>query len=331
MSSKLRHKSFFDYFPAPQFLKMSTVGLAMSDEAVRMVEITGGPGGYVLGKHAEIALEEGTIESGYIHDIPALSRVLRELKDRKELSFVRASLPEEKGYVFTIRTPYLSRRDMRSSIDFSIEENVPVKAADVIFDFNIIPDTKSDDGTVEVAVSVLPRKAVEAYVEALRSADIEPVAFEIESQAVARAIIGKDEKGVYVIVNLAPKKAGFYIVSKGVVVFTSTVLLDNESLQGYAVESFLTEEIQKTLLFWETHNGGEQKKSHHVAGVRIVGSHSSWNAIVQHVSSELTIPVSVADVWTNSFSVDSHIPDIKKADSLRFAAAVGLSLPMSKE
>lgn len=330
-SSNSHHKGFFDYFPAPHFLKVSTVGLALSDDAIRMVELKGSGGEFTLGRYGEIALEQGVIQSGYIHNIPALSRVLKELAHRKKLAYVRASLPEEKGYIFTLRVPRLSHAEMRSSIDFSLEEHVPVKAADVIFDFNIIPDTEESDGTVDVAVSVLPRKAVDAYVEALHSADIEPVAFEVESQAIARAIIERGDNGVFVIVNLSPKKAGLCIVLKGVVVFTSTVSLNTESLQGEVVESFIAKEIQKILLFWETHKDVNVKKSQHVSGVRIVGSHPNWNAIVQHLSGELTIPVAVADVWANAFSLDTHIPDITKNSSRKFAAAIGLALPMSSK
>ena len=324
-------KSFFDFFPAPRFLKMSTVGLALSDEAIRTIELKGNSIGHELGAHGEIALENGIIESGYINDIPALARVLKELKNRKNLSFVRASLPEEKGYIFTLRIPRLSYKEMRSNIEFSIEENVPVKLADVIFDFNIIPDTEDEKGSVEVAVSVLPLKAVDAYVEALKSADIEPVAFEVESQAIARAVIEREDKGVFVVVNLSSHKAGLYIVTKGIVVFSSTVLLSDDSLAGLAMESFITKEIQKILLFWETHGNVSMKKSQHVSGVRVVGSHSNWNAIVEHLIGELTIPVIVPDVWMNAFSVDTYVPDITKEDSLRFAAAVGLALPMSNE
>lgn len=327
----LHKKSFFDYFPAPRFLKMSTVGLALSDDAIRIVEFLGRAQGFKLGRHGEVALERGVIRQGYIQNKKNLARVIRELKTRKKLSFVKASLPEEKGYVFTVRVPNLSYEEMKSSIEFKIEENAPVKLSEVIFDFNIIPDTRVSDGTVEVAVSVLPTDVVNTYVEALHEAGIEPIAFEVESQAIARAVVSRTERGMYLVVNLSPRKAGIYLVKRGIVVFTSTISFDEYNREGHSEEMFLLREIEKTLLFWETHLGDNIKQTEHATAVRIVGSHQNFNEMKQILSDELTVPVQVSNVWVNAFSFNNYVPDIKKKDSLKFAAAIGLALPVTHE
>ena len=326
---KKNKKGFFDYFPAPSFLKMSSVGLALSDDAIHIIELLGNPGRYRLGHHSEVALQKGVIQGGYIYDIQALGRVLRELKNRKNLSFVRASLPEEKGYVFIIRIPHLQYEEMRSSIEFKIEENAPVKLSEVIFDFNIIPGSLDANNTVEVSVSVLPTKVVEAYVDALGSADIVPVAFEVESQAIARAIKEKEETDVFAILNLSPKKSGIYIVKKGIVVFTSTVTFSEGSEK--TPEVFLSEELQRVILFWTTRDEEGMKQSGHISMVKVVGNNPDFEKIYSYLSNELTIPIKVANVWVNTFSLDAHIPEIKKEDSVRFASAIGLALPVDKE
>ena len=327
----LHRKTFFDYFPAPAFLKMSTVGLALSDDAIRMVEFLGRAQGFKLGRHGEVALEKGVVRQGEIQNKENLARVIRELKTRKKLNFVKASLPEEKGYVFTVRVPNLSYEEMKSSIEFKIEENAPVKLSEVIFDFNVIPDTRESDGTVEVAVSVLPLDVVNTYVEALHEAGVEPIAFEVESQAIARAAVSRNERGVYLIVNLNPRKAGIYIVKRGIVVFTSTASFEEYNREGHSTEMFLLREIEKTLLFWETHLGDQVRQTEHVTSVRIVGNHPNFDSVKQVLSDELTVPVQVSNVWVNAFSFNNYVPEIKKEDSLKFAAAIGLALPVSHE
>jgi len=318
-------KSFFDYFPAPRFLKMSTVGLAFSDDAIRIIEFKGVNGSLSLGRFGEMALPIGSIKDGYIAEIPSLSRFLSEIKSRKNLSFVRASLPEEKGYVFTIRVPDLSYKEIRSSIEYKMEENVPLSLSEIIFDFNIIPDSRDENGTIEVAVSVLPEKVVTTYVDALHSADIEPVAFEIESQAIARAVVKKDEKGVYAIANISKHKVGLYIVNNGVVVFTSTLsMLDRE--KGQSFEAFMLEEMEKLFIFWTTRKGDNIKQSEHIAHVKLVGDHPDMERLKVFLSAGLVVPAEIGNVWTNAFSFERHIPEISKRDSVRFAAAVGLAL-----
>jgi Tfp pilus assembly PilM family ATPase len=320
-------KNFFDHFPAPQFLKMSTVGLALSDEAIRMIEFSGRPHYYKLDLHGEIALEKNVIQQGHINDTKNLARVISELKSRKNLGFVRASLPEEKGYVFTLRIPHLSYSEMKSSIEFKMEENAPVKPSEVIFDFKIIPDSRQSDGTVEVAVSALPIEVVSAYVDVLQMAGVEPVAFEAESQAIARSVISWSEKGAYIIINFSPRKAGIYIVRRGVVVFTSTVSFDEYSMEGYVLETYLMKQIKKTLVFWEVHLGENIKQTEHIEAIRVVGHHINIDTITQYLSEEIAINVEKGNVWSNAFSFNDHVPDINKTDSLKFAAAVGLALP----
>ena len=40
----------------------------------------------------------------------------------------------------------------------------------------------------------------------------------------------------------------------------------------------------------------------------------------------VSIPVEIANVWVNAFDFEEIIPDMPRQDSLRFAAAVGLTL-----
>ncbi len=326
VSAKQHKKNFFDFFPAPRFLKMSTVGLAFSDDAIRIIEFKGSGNSVSLGRFGEVALPIGTIKNGYINDKATLSRFLKEIKSRKNLSFVNASLPEEKGYVFTLKVPELSYKEIRSSIEFKIEDNVPVNLSEVIFDFNVVPNSRDENGMIEVAVSVLPEKVVNSYVDALHSAEIEPVAFEIESQAIARSVISSDDNNVYAIVNLSKFKMGLYIVSGGVVVFTSTVsMLDREKEQ--TVEAFMIEEIEKLFIFWTTRKGDDIKQSEHISAVKLVGDHTDIERVKAFLSAGLVVPVEIGNVWTNAFSLETHIPEIKKKDSLRFSASVGLALP----
>jgi Tfp pilus assembly PilM family ATPase len=44
-------------------------------------------------------------------------------------------LPEEKAYLFTTSIPKVAQKDIRSAIEFKMEENVPIPASDLVFDF----------------------------------------------------------------------------------------------------------------------------------------------------------------------------------------------------
>src|SRR3989338_5391938 len=94
------NRSFLDYFPPPKLLSMPYAGVAISDHFVRMIKLEHTVHGLRVGKFDEIKIPHGILEAGYINNVDEFAAILRELKRKHKLTFVQATLPEERSYIF---------------------------------------------------------------------------------------------------------------------------------------------------------------------------------------------------------------------------------------
>lgn len=311
-------KNFFDFFPPPHFLEMPSVGFSISDTSLRFVELRDHEGTFVLGDYSQRIIPSGAVDAGYIHKPEQVIEVLKSLKKEYNLKFVKATLPEEKAFVFRTQIPTTAPEEMRSAVEFTIEENVPMSVADVEFDFTVIPCASLEAGHTDVAVCVVPKKVIEAYFALFTEVGLTVSAFELESQAIARSIIKKGDEASYLILNLEQHKTGFYIATAGAVHFTSTMSITTDALPE------LSEEISK--IYWHAHGEKKEKNNTKIVKIILCGEGAVKDGVKEYIFNKLGIEVGVANVWENVFVLDQYVPDIAHKDSLGFAAAIGLAL-----
>ncbi len=320
-------KTFFKIFPPPKYLNIPYAGLDISDDAIRCIEYSEGRNGYILKSYGSRLLKPGIIESGYIKDEKALVTELIALSKEIKVSIVKASLPEERMYLFKTEVPDVDTDHIRQNIEFKLEENVPVSASDAIFFFDKLPANLSK-GKTYASVSVTPKDLVESYLKALQTAGLTVVSFEIQAKAIARAVVYHDSNEIQMIVHVMNKKTGLYVVSGGVICFTSTIDWSGELIRGKKVtevsdEIFaLRREIEKVYVYWSQH--GESQK---IKSIIISGHDAVAISQISQLSPDSAIQLSVADVWQNAFSLNHYVPKIPFDDSLDYATAAGLALP----
>ncbi len=316
-------KSFFDFFPPPRFLQMPSVGFSVSDTHLRFVSLEKHGESFVLGTHIERELPAQVVSAGYVHQPEQIIAILVELKKAHKLQFVKATIPEEKAFVFRTQIPEVAPEEMRSSIEFTIEENVPMKLEDVEFDFTVVPNKNSEQGHIDVAVSVVPKKVVETYLELFTKAGLTVLSFELESQAIARAVVEKNDTDSYLVLNLERAKTGFYITTGDAVQFTSTMTITPDDMTS------LCEEITK--IYWHAHGEKKEKNGLTISKILLCGEGATKEGVREGISNTVGIEVEIANVWKNVFVFDKYVPDITLKESFGFAAAIGLVLPSRKE
>jgi len=323
--------SFFDFFPTPRFLLLSDAGVTISDKAVQVVEFRemhASDQKFSLVHCEAEPLAPGAVTSGIIQDRDEVVRVLKVARARHHLNFVRATLPEEKAYLFITEFDSMPLEDLRDAVAFILEENVPVPLAESVFYFDVIkPDPSSTK--IKVAVYVLQEKEVGAYVKIFESAGITPVSFDIESQAIARALIFEGDTRTQLILNLGETKTGLYIIEDEVVQFSSTPAFGSRAREdgSYGDLSNLKLEVRKLFSFWNTRldkRGIPQKK---IERILLTGEGAVKEDFVAELMSGLEAPYVLADVWANAFSIKKHLPEVPFETSLSYASTIGAALP----
>lgn len=328
MTAFVRQKTFLDFFPVPEFLLLSTTGIVITDEATRFVqlrkEVFGD--GFELAHATKVDNPKGLVESGLVNNPKELVPILKKLSLHYGIHYAHATLPEEKAYLFTTTIGWVPPLGLRDAVAFIIEENAPISLAESIFDFEIVRKDR-EAGEIKIAVSVLQKSVVNAYIELFESADIIPISFDIESQAVSRAVLHRTDKRPHLIINLSLNKTGFYVVEEEVVQFSTTLTYGVSEDDSYPSLDDLKGEMHKVLTFWSARtdkSGNPEKK---IEKIILCGVGANKKDFVEKLISGCDIPAVLADVWLNTFSKRNHTTEIPFDESLGYASAIGLALP----
>jgi len=358
MSFDLFNKFFHRFFPVPSFLSMPSFGLDIGDESVKFLELINTKNGLRVGRHGERNIPSGIIELGKIKDPKRMEEILLALKKEIGLKSVRVSLPEEQVYLFKLRLGKLGLVNIRESVELALEEHVPIKAAEAVFDYELL---NQDTQSLELQIATIPGNVIGNYLTIFQNSQILVQSFELEAQAISRAVVKRGDLGTYMIVDFGKKRTGIFIISRGVVMFTSTLdvggVMLNEMIaknfkisfeaaekmkREYGLErntkeqelfsvllnsvSILRDELVKHFLYWHTHKDEEGKNNPAIKKIILCGGDSNLIGLVDYLSVSMKSPVEMANVWINIANTENYVPDISFKQALSFAAALGLAL-----
>lgn len=358
MSSHSFNKFFLRFFPVPRFLSISSFGLDISDESIKFLELVSTKHGIRVGRHGERNIPPGIVEMGKIKDTKRMEEILWLLKKQEGVRSVRVSLLEEQVYLFKLRLEKAGLEHVRESIELALEEHIPIQAQDAIFDYEII----SEDGEyLEVQVAAIPQNVIENYLNIFKNSEILIQSFELEAQAIARAVVKQGDLDTYMIVDFGEKRTGIFIISRGVVMFTSTldvggVMLNDMIAKNFKINlkeaekmkkeiglqrntankeifavllnsvSILRDELVKHFLYWHTHKDEEGKGNPPIKKIILCGGDSNLIGLADYISMSMKSKVEMANVWINIVNTENYIPEINFKQALSFAACLGLAL-----
>lgn len=176
-------------------------------------------------------IRPGIIESGEIKDEKKLSEIIKEaikkVKGEKiKTKYVVACLPEEKSFLQVIQMPKMPEEDLKSAVIYEAENYIPLPIHEVYLDYQIIPPVYDSLDHLDLLLAAVPKKIVDSYLSSLKLAGLFPIAFEVESQAIARALI-KDEVTTQpvLLINLGATRTIFIIYSGYSLRFTTSTLV----------------------------------------------------------------------------------------------------------
>lgn len=339
---------------------MSVAGLDISDQAVRFIEFSKNKYGLEIKSFGEKKLPVGVIVSGKIIKRDELIAILSELRKKYSLKFVKVSLPEEKAYFFKTEVPKIAGGEIRQNIEFKLEENVPLRANEVLFSYSVIENHHINADHFDVSVSVVPRLVVEIYADVLEKSGLTPVSFEVESKAVIRSVVTTSSRDAIMVVNIRDRITVITLVRGGVVWFTSAFAVGGNSINEVLRKNFsvsfdgaekikeekmyfetkeslaiffslvnvvsaIRDEISKIYAYWLAKNDSDGKPGGKIEKIILCGKDSAIVGLREYLEESIKINVEIANVWTNLFSLDEKIPEIDFLKSLDFSVAIGLA------
>jgi len=351
-------------FPPPSYLTMPCVGVDISDTSLKYISFhpTTRPGASRrLKLWGDIGIPNGTLSRGQVDDPKQLVDVLKEFKAQTKAEFIRVSLPEERAYLFETEirqnTPL---KEVQGLLEFRLEENVPIPSRDVFFDYEILPfETKPR--MVQVVVAAYARETIQKYYDACVMANLRPVSFEVEAQAMARAVVPKNVTGATMLVDFGKTRTGVGIVYQGTLLYTSTIDIGGDQLSAAlrrelgdgVAESELTDlkntvglargvdssdvrdaligtvsvikdELASQMQYWHLRSGNSEARR--INSIMLCGGSANLKGLPQYMTEALGAPAVRGNVWENSLSLEETVPPIDKRHSFGYATAIGLAL-----
>lgn len=349
------NNSFENMFPLPNFLEVPAIGVDITDGSVKYLEIVRHGKHFKVGRYGEKKLPEGAVIDGQIKDKRALVSVLASLK-KEGILFANVSLPEEKAFLFKVMVPNADDSEIRANLSYQLETKVPVALSSAVFDYDLLKNSNKGSQS-EAVVTVLPTEFVVSYLAAFKESGIQPLSFEIEGQAISRAVVPHVCEESAMVIDFGHKRTGLSVVSCGVVVYTSTIDFGGDVIsqkikeimkvtdaeitrikneKGIGVKSppelkealtlplgGLKDEINKHYNYWKTRV--DEGKERPIEKIIICGGNSNIAGFKEYLSASINVKVEKGNVWQKLWNMDDYIPPIKEELSFGYATAIGLA------
>ena len=319
-------------------------GLDISDLSVKVAQLKKSKGGFSLSSFGEFPIGPGIIEHGQIQKEKELAEILRGVRtqvqgEKIKTPYVIASLPEEQAFLQIIQLPRMNKEDLESAVRFEAENYVPYSLDTMEIDFEQVAPVVDHLDHVDVLLAALPKTTVESYVAVLKAAGLIPLALEIESSAVIRALILHETAPVPVlVVDLGATRTSFIVFTGYSLRFTASIAVSSSRLTQSIAESLhigfaeaealkikygledpasasgkkvleallppltdLVEQIKKHINYYESHAGHEHLSApiSTIQKIILCGGGANLKGIAQFLVGELHKEVGIGNPWVN--------------------------------
>lgn len=217
-------------------LEPETFGLDINDTSLKIIKLREKRGFLSPVSYNIREIAKGIIKDGIIQDQDALLKeILKTLDSVKgeklKTKHVIASLPEEKSFSQVIQMPRMGEDDLQTAVPIEAENYIPLPADQMYLDFKKIRPIKEQLDHLDIFVIAVEKILVDSYVSVLKKSGLIPVALEVETQAIARALI-KDKTSLnpVAILEFGGDSAQFIVFSGHSVRFTSSIPISSQQI-----------------------------------------------------------------------------------------------------
>jgi len=170
-----------------------SIGLDIGTTAVRAVELAiDGERPRAIVNFGQVGLQPGTMVNGEIRDGARLAEALRRLWREGRFSHrrVRVGVAGLRVIVRDIDMPLLPPAELESAVRFKADQVLPFPFNETVLSSQVVAQVAGADGppTLRVQVAAAHAEVIEALVEALEDAGLDPVSIDLQTAALARAL-----------------------------------------------------------------------------------------------------------------------------------------------
>ncbi len=180
------------------------MGLDIGTSRIKFVEARAGRTGPVITNVGMGMTPRDTIANGVIVDPDTLGAAVRQLLAEygvRTRSVVSSVASQSSLVVRPIEVPRMTRSELAETMQWEVDRHIPFAASEVVMSFEpLVPpeELPEDSQNMEVLLAVAQEDMVDAHVQTLFNAGLDPSALDVEPLSASRALIDIiGEQGAY--------------------------------------------------------------------------------------------------------------------------------------
>jgi len=227
----------------------AVLGLDIGTNSIKFAEARMGRAGPVIVNAGIGATPRDTIANGVIVDTAALGAAVRTLLAAhgvRTKSVVSSVASQSSLVVRPIEVPRMTREELTSTMQWEVDRHIPFAANEVVMDFQplVAPEDLPEEAqNMEVLLAVAQEDMIEAHVETLFTAGLDPAALDVEPLAACRSLIDvEQDQGAYTrtyaLLNIGANTTDLSIFRQGgLLSFTRPIPLAGDNITNAIAEA----------------------------------------------------------------------------------------------
>lgn len=215
------------------------LGLDISSTTVKLLELSRSGDAYRVESYSVASLPQDAVVEKAISDIDGVSNGIRAVlaQSRSKLKHVAAAVAGSAVITKVVQMPEgLSEEEMETQLTLEADQYIPYPLEEVALDFEVQGPVPERDGMVEVLLAACRRETIDARVEAIEGADLEPRVMDVEAYAMERAYgliqqnLGIDDNAVVAVVDIGATMTTLSVLVEGQTIYTREQLFGGKQL-----------------------------------------------------------------------------------------------------
>lgn len=329
-------------------------GLDIGTNAIRLVQLSGGPERYTLEAFGVAEIPPGLSQSDSKLDQQKIAKIIDDLLKSSQVDTraVVSAIPGTSVFNAVVKIPPMSQAELEKAITYQAEQNIPLKLNEVKYDWQVI---KQDETTKELTVMIIAaaKSKVQSLMSLFESAGLDVQALETATVAMARSLTSPSEP-IVMILDIGSTTTEIAIVENGVLSqtrsfplagfamtravsknlgleltqaeqFKTKFGLAQDKLEGQVMKAIeptlrsILEEAVRSMKFYQEQSGKT------VSRIILSGGSSRLPLIDQYIKAVMGTEVVFGNPWSK-LSFKPEFSDKLNEIGAEFATAVGLAM-----
>ncbi|WP_052094878.1 pilus assembly protein PilM [Pseudohaliea rubra] len=219
--------------------QVALLGLDISSTTVKLLELSRTGDSYRVESYSVASLPQDAVVEKAISDIDGVANGIRSVlaQSRSKLKLVAAAVAGSAVITKLVQMPAgLSEEEMETQLTLEADQYIPYPLEEVALDFEVQGPVPGRDGMVEVLLAACRRETIDARVEAIENAGLEPKVMDVEAYAMERAYglirenLALDEGAVVAVVDIGATMTTLSVLANGQTIYTREQLFGGKQL-----------------------------------------------------------------------------------------------------